>query len=899
MEPTDRKEFLDYFPDSIREEVLSPNNQKALSEDFTFEEVKDCIHDVTHHSAPGPDGLPYSFYDVCIEEIGPLLVRVFNQTKDGTPISRARNTSVIKLIYKSGPPSGISNYRPISLMNTEVKIYTHLINKRIAMHIQKIIHKAQTGFVPGRHITDNLDIMDHFYHAYSNLDRGWMVGCLDFRKAFDTISHEWVLSALANVGMPVEMINRVRAVQTHAVSQINIRGVLSRPIPLRTGVRQGCPLSPTLFIIAVDTLVRRLDHQMIGLQSHAEPPPMEPWEIEPEYPEYPTREETYLAERYYPVPNWDLTPSSELSDAKVSAFADDIAVFMGSNHDVVVVGEALAAFNKASGLCLNPDKTILQQVGGKPRPQTDAMDMWAPEARQSNDSCPPTPTVYYSIEPSMAMIREHWKDPKTGKAPSLLDRQASYRYLGIQQGGKAAVAEFYENWKQDLESELRRFSLWGLPYYSQAWLINTFLYSKLVYVIPYVSQIDTNYLDRLGRLACDRINDRKEEDVVNGVSSTRRKFHNDIIQTPLPRGGLGLRNLLKLSEALRANRALRLLTGNTPALRDMTFMFYSESHGDMDTHPSIRLNKKDWFALRDWDRYSSLTFRSCLYALHSFINPFQKKRENPPRPTRTLLPNSEEYFLQLTRELEDAIRFRHLHTTIAMARKENPVCHINDLELEHLRWRSCFLSTRNILNLHEDEDFKRPREWNRIMPTPADDDVWRQIMGRMKHHYHANSRKAQILHFVRISRLGVLRRDFPEATGFKYKQGGCGICRAKLSDGLHEHIFVSCPVVRKMKDQAELPAMEEMKDWIMTELHDKRMGHYLRELAAGIWNIERYLRRVDKDGKEEAVQEECQPLLDKARDAYTAALAKVKYVEEREEVEPGGRRFYGGLGEMN
>lgn len=879
-------DFLDLYPHELR---LSDSHQKVLESDFSEEEILETITRVTNPSAPGPDGIPYKFYLVCWEELGELLTAVYNEPVTGEPILRERNTSIIRLIYKSGNRSDISNYRPIALMNTEVKIYTHLINGRLRPHLGHLMHESQCGFVPGRLLSDNLDVMDHFYHAYSDLEKGWMVGALDFKKAYDTVSQDWVLKSLANVGIPAKMIQRVAAVQQSAVSRVNVRGVLTRPVRLLTGVRQGCPLSPTLFVIAVDCLIRRLDRSMRGLVSHTPTP------------EYDLPREPYDPSIHEQV--HDPGPTNTLSDAKVLAYADDIAVFMSCNNDIQVVGEALVAFQQVSGLTLSPSKTVLQLVGGTKIPlQIPAGDIFPSSAfsfRTPPDPDgplpappPPAPDVYDMDHLQMSFVRDYWpRDPKTGKTPVLTPREDIFRYLGVHFGGHKARAAFYVAKREELKGDLRRLPLWGLPYYSRAWLINTFFYTRFFHLLAYVDEFDGQYLREITELACDRINERKLDD--EGNLPTRR-FVNGFITTPIDQGGLNLRDLQRFADSMRTVRAYRFFTRDTPALRDASFQFYSvcrAEDGVIGATGVDRLQQPLVVDNRQWSKFLSVTMERARKALSATNADVRKEILDPtvpPAPTESSTPFEVSDYHEAVHRAEVSAEMKVMHLLFQIQRSWNPVRHLSDAELDHLQWGVGYRSGKELMatwritrpldwlkEKGSPRKFARPLDWEEQGIFPASmDPFWSQIMGKMRAHYIKNANKAQVLHFLRVGRIKVTYADLPAEHSFKWKKKGCGLCHEEDTKRLQQHIFCSCPVMKAFMLELGTPAVETMGEWVFGEeplcrrktkskkeetieedSKERRIrGNYYRELAFAIWKLERELRSSGEDANQSEIR---------------------------------------------
>ena len=135
---------------------LTLNQQSDLEKPIELQEVLSAIQEASSQSSPGKDGIPYGFYKRFKKEIAPILVQIYNEVLGGKSLKPGALESVIILIYKNkGSEEELKNWRPISLLNCDLKILTKILAKRLQTHIASIIHEDQAGFVSGRLIQDN------------------------------------------------------------------------------------------------------------------------------------------------------------------------------------------------------------------------------------------------------------------------------------------------------------------------------------------------------------------------------------------------------------------------------------------------------------------------------------------------------------------------------------------------------------------------------------------------------------------------------------------------------------------------------------------------------------------------------------------------------------------------
>ena len=156
------------------------------------------------------------------------------------------------------------SYRPVSLLPIENKVLTKILENRLETYISDIIHPDQTGFIPGRHIYYNLrrffNLMyqDHKVEAVViALDAEKVeavVIALDAEKAFDQIEWEYMVSVLEHFGFGKEFINWIRIIYAHPMASVVTNQEMLKSFHLFMGCRQGCPISPALFAIAMEPL---------------------------------------------------------------------------------------------------------------------------------------------------------------------------------------------------------------------------------------------------------------------------------------------------------------------------------------------------------------------------------------------------------------------------------------------------------------------------------------------------------------------------------------------------------------------------------------------------------------------------------------------------------------------
>lgn len=249
--------LLSHVPESAS---ISEDDQENLVRRITPKEIESSLERSAREKAPGMDGFPFELYGflLTINGVAPLLARVMTEAITDARMPQSWLQTCMILLYKKGDASDLSNWRPLSLINSDAKLFTKIITLRLHVPMDNLITPFQTGFVPGRKISDNGLVMAAFREHCERYKIDGVGILFDQEKAYDRVHPDYLRAVLKRMHFPGRLIDSIFTLFFSTHINLNINGYLAQPFAQQRGLRQGDPLSPLLYNIAIEPLLRTI-----------------------------------------------------------------------------------------------------------------------------------------------------------------------------------------------------------------------------------------------------------------------------------------------------------------------------------------------------------------------------------------------------------------------------------------------------------------------------------------------------------------------------------------------------------------------------------------------------------------------------------------------------------------
>ena len=305
---------------------LDEKKSEFLEGPLTENEVFAFLKKMKNDKSPGPDGFTCEFFKFFWYELGTFITSAINYSKEVMHFSEPNKLGIITCIPKGKKPKEyLKNWRPICLLNVVYKIASGCIAERLKTYMDKLISRDQTGFLKGRFIGENIRLVYDLMNYTEQKHIPGLLMLIDFEKAFDSISWEFILNTLKLFNFGNSILNWIKTFYNDIKTCIIQNGIISEYFYPQRGCRQGDPISPYLFLLCAEILgnLIRNNKNIKGI-------------------------------------------IIEGVEYKISQYADDTSLFLdGSPATMDGILQELDFFANISGLKINFSKTKMIWIGSK------------------------------------------------------------------------------------------------------------------------------------------------------------------------------------------------------------------------------------------------------------------------------------------------------------------------------------------------------------------------------------------------------------------------------------------------------------------------------------------------------------------------------------------------------
>ena len=258
--------WAEYYEDLYQtENIVSPSVLASIPtltemEDLdvppTQNELSLAIDMLARGKAPGNDCIPAEVLQAgkaaLLEPLHSLLCRCW---EEGTVPQDLRDANIVTLYKNKGDRSDCNSYRGISLLSIVGKAYARIILKRLQILAERVYPESQCGFRTGRSTTDMIFSLRQLQEKCREQRQPLYIAFIDLTKAFDLVSRSGLFALLEKIGCPPKLLKMVTSFHNDMQGTVQFDNSVSKPFPIKSGVKQGCVLAPTLFGIFFSVLL--------------------------------------------------------------------------------------------------------------------------------------------------------------------------------------------------------------------------------------------------------------------------------------------------------------------------------------------------------------------------------------------------------------------------------------------------------------------------------------------------------------------------------------------------------------------------------------------------------------------------------------------------------------------
>lgn len=261
------QDFVDIEQEDLADLVdfrCSSEAKALLMKPVEPSEIIDTLSSMPTNKAPGPDGYPMEFYKAAWPVVGKDMITAVQSFFMFGFMPHSVNATLLSLIPKTTDAEKMTDFRPIACCNVLYKVVSKILAKRLKATLPEAIELNQCAFVEGRLLLENVLLATEIvkdYHKPSVSSRSAIK--LDIAKAFDTVSWSFIEKTLRAMDYPDMFVTWIMRCISTAAFSVSVNGELAGFFTSSRGIRQGCSLSPYLYVIVSNVLSKLINRAMV------------------------------------------------------------------------------------------------------------------------------------------------------------------------------------------------------------------------------------------------------------------------------------------------------------------------------------------------------------------------------------------------------------------------------------------------------------------------------------------------------------------------------------------------------------------------------------------------------------------------------------------------------------
>ena len=219
-------------------------------------EIRKAIKTLKSGKAAGPDGIPAEALKADLTTTTNMLHSLFTKVWEEEKVPEEWREGVIIKIPKKGNLTSCDNYRGIMLLSVPGKVLNRILLERMKAAVDPLLRDQQAGFRSNRSCTDQIASLRIIVEQSIEWNSSLYINFIDYEKAFDSVDRETLWKLMRHYGIPEKIISLVQNIYQGMSCRVLHAGQLSDSFEVKTGVRQGDLLSPFLFLLVIDWIMK-------------------------------------------------------------------------------------------------------------------------------------------------------------------------------------------------------------------------------------------------------------------------------------------------------------------------------------------------------------------------------------------------------------------------------------------------------------------------------------------------------------------------------------------------------------------------------------------------------------------------------------------------------------------